>query len=143
MSEPQPTVEERVAALEVANERVERHSLMNRQLITEIDREAGETRAILRSQTRLLTALRETQAEHSVTLVQHGVMLGGLATAVESLAAGQQALAAGQKSLAAGQKSLTAGQAELRAIVDGHTETLDRHTELLEQIAEAVLPGRS
>jgi hypothetical protein len=85
MSEPGGDLRPEVARLRRDVDRLEAESADTRRLASLADRDVGDVRLALRSQTLLLNALRDTQREHGLTLIEHGEKLGGLTLQVDGL----------------------------------------------------------
>lgn len=71
------TIEERLAALEAELPQIRQEAAAARALAAGADRDVADYRAEMRSQTRMINALRETQVEQGQTLAGHTETLAG------------------------------------------------------------------
>ncbi len=89
-----------------------------RTLAAGADRESAETRQVLRGQTSLIQALRDTQLEQSAALGDHRQVLGALVTETASNSSRLNALATDTASNSSRLDALEAGQQQIVGLLD-------------------------
>lgn len=84
-------LEQRVAALEAEQPHLRQEVAAARALAAGADRDVAEYRAEMRGQTRLLSALRETQVEQGAELAEVKAGIGHIVQLLEGLTGGASA----------------------------------------------------